>query len=68
MLVQSWRKGDSQARILAVAVAGGLLAHAVYGLGDAITLWDRLAFIFWWLLGLAGAQYILVYPRIPKNQ
>ena len=45
----------------AVAVsAGGLLAHAVYGMADAITLWDRFAFVFWIMLGLLAAQYWLV--------
>lgn len=59
MLFVTWNRGDQAARAVAVAVAAGLLAHMVYGLADAITLWDRLAFIFWLLLGLAGAQYVL---------
>jgi len=60
MLLKTWRSGDSKARFVAVGVAGGLLAHAVYGLGDAVALWDRFAFIFWWLTGIATAQYVLV--------
>ena len=47
-------------RAVAVAVAAGLLAHMVYGMGDAITLWDRFAFGYWWMIGLAAAQYVLV--------
>lgn len=66
MLLNVWRHGDPAARAVAAAVAGGLLAHAVFGLGDAITLWDRLAFVFWWLMALGGAQYWLV--RHPPNQ
>jgi putative inorganic carbon (hco3(-)) transporter len=58
MLVYCWKNGAD--RILLVGVGGGLLAHAVYGLADAITLWDRFIFIYWWLLGLVGAQYILL--------
>ncbi|HLV33926.1 MAG TPA: O-antigen ligase family protein [Spirillospora sp.] len=60
MLLQSWRRGDGLARAVSAAVAGGLLAHTIYGLADAITLWDRFAFVFWMLLGLTGAQYTLV--------
>lgn len=57
MLLRAWKSGLSNARTVALAVAAGLLAHVIYGLNDAVTLWDRFAFIFWWLLGLAGAQY-----------
>lgn len=60
MLYQSWRRGSPGARTVSAAVAAGLLAHVVYGLADAITLWDRLAFVFWLMLGLAGGQYVLV--------
>lgn len=38
-----------------IALAAGLIAHAVYGLTDAIPVWDRLAFIGWWVLGLCAA-------------
>lgn len=57
MLWRVWRKGSSAAKLLAVTVAGGILAHAFYGMGDAVTLWDRYQFLFWWLLGLAGALW-----------
>lgn len=59
MLWRTWRIADRAGQVVAVGVAAGLLAHAVYGLGDAITLWDRYSFVFWWLLGLAAAQYSL---------
>lgn len=58
MLVQAWRVGDAETRALSVAVGAGLLAHAIFGLSDAITLWDRFAFIFWLMLGMAGAAYV----------
>jgi O-antigen ligase len=66
MLWQGWCSDQRHAQIIAVAVFGGLLAHSVYGLGDAITLWDRFSFILWWLVGLAGAQYVLSRPQ-PDN-
>lgn len=65
MALQIWRQGDAQARAVAVAVAGGLLAHAIYGLADAITLWDRFTFVFWLMLGLLAAQYWLVTQTDP---
>jgi O-antigen ligase len=68
MLVYGYRNGDASARALAAGVAGGLLAHAVFALGDAIPLWDRLSFIFWWLLGLAAAQYVYVRAALPPEQ
>ena len=59
MLWKGWRSGHPYGQIVAVAVFGGLLAHSIYGIGDAITLWDRFSFVMWWLAGLASAQYIL---------
>lgn len=63
MLWRVWRRGEPHDRAVAAAVAAGLLAHMVYGLGDAITLWDRFAFGYWWMIGLAAAQYALVAAR-----
>lgn len=60
MLYWSWRRGDAAAQAVSAATAAGLLAHTVYGMADAIPLWDRLAFVYWLMLGLAGAQYALV--------
>jgi putative inorganic carbon (HCO3(-)) transporter len=64
-LIKSYRRGNSSAKAVTAAVAAGLFAHGFFGLGDAITLWDRFAFLLWWLLGLAGAQTFLVSE---KNQ
>jgi putative inorganic carbon (hco3(-)) transporter len=59
MLMACWRRGDRRARVAAVAVGGGLLAHLIYGITDAIPLWDRFSFVYWVMLGLAGGQYVL---------
>lgn len=45
----AWRRG------IAAALAAGLLAHAIYGLADAVPIWDRGAFLFWAILGVLGA-------------
>jgi putative inorganic carbon (HCO3(-)) transporter len=44
---------------LASALAGALIGHAVYALADAIPLWDRFNFVWWWVLGLVAARYLL---------
>lgn len=70
MLLRIWRNGGLKARAVAAAVFAGLVGHGVFGMGDAIPLWDRQTFIFWWLLGVAGAQYVLTFPperRARKN-
>lgn len=60
MLWIAYRRGDLARRTLAAAVGAGLIAHGVYGLGDAIALWDRLSFVFWWLIGLAAGLHAQV--------
>jgi O-antigen ligase len=66
MLVRIWRTSAqrSEGRMMAVALAGCFVAHTVFGLADAITLWDRFIFVFWWLVGMVGAQYY-VSVRLP---
>ena len=60
MLWRGWTKGDQVVRTVSMATFAGLLAHSAYGFGDAVTLWDRFQFVLWWLVGLAGAQYVLM--------
>lgn len=59
MVWRCWRRGDWPARVVVVSAAAGLLAHGIYGMGDAVALWDRFIFVFWGLLGLIGAQYVV---------
>jgi O-antigen ligase len=58
-LYTGYRQGTASSKAVFAAVGAGLFAHAFFGLGDAITLWDRFAFVFWWLVALGGAQYVL---------
>lgn len=60
MVWVGWRRGDAMARLIAMAALAGLLGHALYGFGDAVTIWDRFQFVLWWLVGLATAQYVWV--------
>lgn len=60
LLLYAWRHGEDEPRTLAVALAGTLIGHAIFGLTDAIPLWDRFAVVFWWLLGLTAANAMVV--------
>ncbi len=62
-LFRAYRLGNRNLKVIAVAVAGGLLAHAFFGMGDAVTLWDRFAFVFWWLLAMGSALVWVVNNR-----
>lgn len=55
-----WRYGDAAARAIGIGAGAAILAHVIFGLADAITLWDRFAFLFWVITGLLIAQYTLV--------
>lgn len=57
MLFRCYQKGDKEIRVIAAAVGAGLLAHAVFGLGDAIPVWDRFAFVYGWLMALGAALH-----------
>lgn len=63
MLVDTWQRGTDADKVLAAGLGGALLAHAIYGMGDAITLWDRFIFLFWLLVSMVGGQYIAVRTR-----
>jgi putative inorganic carbon (hco3(-)) transporter len=66
MTVQTWRRGDDYARAVSVSAGAGLLAHTIFGIGDAITLWDRFAFLFWVVLGLLRGQHLLTTRLLQK--
>ncbi|HEX2619298.1 MAG TPA: O-antigen ligase family protein [Phototrophicaceae bacterium] len=67
MLYYAWKRSDSVTRWAVTGIAAGLIAHMIYGLADSIPLWDRFAFIFWWMLGLAAAQYTLARFRSEQS-
>jgi len=63
-----WRGGDRRWRGAVLAVAGGVIAHAIFGLADAITLADRWIWVFWWLVGLGAALYVQPPTPIEADQ
>ena len=44
-------------RLLAMGVFGGLLAHFLFGLTDAVAVGAKPGFLFWWLLAMAFGLY-----------
>ena len=68
MVWRCWRQVTRVARVPVLTIGAGLLAHAVYGLGDAITLWDRFGFLLWWMLGLLAAHYVLTIRATPHHE
>jgi O-antigen ligase len=63
LLWRLYRLGPAEDRMLALALGAGFVAHLVYGMGDAITLWDRFAFVGWWLVALTVSASILAKLR-----
>lgn len=68
MVYRLWRAPSKQLagqpsllpyRLLALGLGGGLLAHAIFGLADAVSLGARPGFLFWLLLGLLASLYRL---------
>ena len=59
MLFMTWRKGQQLTRIAVIAVGAGILSQLIFGMADAIPLWDRFSFIFWLMLGLAVGLYVM---------
>jgi len=47
-------------RMLVLGLGGGLLAHMVYGLTDAVALGAKPSILFWMLLGLVAGLYQMV--------
>ncbi len=66
-LARTYRKGRIKVKAVVIAIAGGLLAHILFSLGDAVALWDRLAFLLWWLLALASAAYWFVNNNLDQD-
>ncbi len=67
MLWRIYRHGSGSARRMAAAVGAGLLAHMLFGLGDAIPVWDRWAFVGFWLLGLGCSVFAWTCTNNPQH-
>jgi O-antigen ligase len=61
MLVPAIR-GHGALRLLALGLLGGLFAHILFGLTDAVALGAKPGFLMWWLLGLAFGIYQQARP------
>jgi O-antigen ligase len=60
MLREIWRAAPSPlpTRMLALGLGGGLFAHVIYGLTDAVALGAKPGVLFWMLLGLITALFL----------
>jgi len=56
MLARTMQAGGA-VRLLALGLLGGLLAHFIYGMTDAVALGAKPGFLFWWLLGMVYGLY-----------
>lgn len=50
-------------RAMVIGLGGGLVAHLLFGLTDAIALGAKPGFLFWMLLGLTAALYEQIHAR-----
>lgn len=50
-------KSSGAVRLLALGFLGGLMAHFIFGITDAVALGAKPAFLFWWLLGMIFGLY-----------
>ncbi|MBI5034857.1 MAG: O-antigen ligase family protein [Chloroflexi bacterium] len=62
VLAEIWRAASQSPngmllRALSLGFGGGLVAHMVYGMTDAVALGAKPGFIFWMMLGLIAALY-----------
>jgi putative inorganic carbon (HCO3(-)) transporter len=63
MLVSAWRRrrslpfSEPLSRALVLGLGGGLAAHAIYGLIDAVALGAKPGLLWWMLLGLIASLY-----------
>jgi len=56
MLARTMQAGGA-VRLLALGLLGGLLAHFIYGMTDAVALGAKPGYLFWWLLGMVYGLY-----------
>lgn len=59
---QIYRSTVGREKALAVGLLGGMLAHQVYGLTDAVALGGKPGFLVWAMLGLMVSLYIQSTP------
>lgn len=67
MAYQAFQRSNASFRIMTISITSGILAYMGYGIGDAITLWDRFAFLHWWFMGLIVCSYILTKTSTHKG-
>jgi putative inorganic carbon (HCO3(-)) transporter len=68
MLARTMQAGGTM-RLLALGLLGGLLAHFIFGMTDAVALGAKPGFLFWWLLGMVYGLYEQSRPvKVVRNE
>ena len=67
MLFMTWLKGEQLTRVAVIAVGAGILSQLIFGIADAIPLWDRFSFIFWLMVGLAVGLYVMQRDKLAEK-
>jgi putative inorganic carbon (HCO3(-)) transporter len=68
MLARTMQAGGTM-RLLALGLLGGLLAHFIFGMTDAVALGAKPGFLFWWLLGMVYGLYEQSRPvKVVSNE
>jgi putative inorganic carbon (hco3(-)) transporter len=55
-------------KVLVLGLGGSLLAHAIYGMTDAVTLGAKPGILFWMLLGLVSNLYFLQRSNVEGKE
>jgi putative inorganic carbon (HCO3(-)) transporter len=55
-------------RAMIAGLGGGLLAHLIYGLTDAVALGAKPGFLWWWLLALIAALYKIQVTGVREQE
>jgi O-antigen ligase len=63
----SFLQSPAATRALVLGLGGGLLAHALYGLTDAVALGAKPGILFWMLLGLITGLYAMYDDNISPS-
>jgi O-antigen ligase len=68
VLRHCWNSSNTSIRSASIILGASLFAHAFFGLGDAIPIWDRFHFIQWIMIGLLCAHFRLNTIQIFQPQ
>jgi putative inorganic carbon (hco3(-)) transporter len=63
MLMRLWIDASGLGKVLLLGLGGGLTAHLLYGITDAVALGAKPGLLFWMLLGLIASLHEQMYVK-----